>query len=281
MQVFDTPGSVSLQIRLPSGRVVVTTADEPRTSVDVISSGRRGSDAVDSIEITSKERHDGHLISIEHRDQIRWGPIQISWSSDVEVRVTCPPGSNLEFAGGSADLRVTGELGDVSAKTASGEMTLGDVARRLEAKTASGDLTVGTIAEGGQIVTVSGDVHIRGFDRDLTARSVSGDIRIERVRAPLQVGTTSGNMILDSVEGGEVRAQTVSGDARIGVARGTRVWIDATSISGSLNSELGIEDAPAGEESADSPVVPLQLKSVSGDVRIVRAVAVASAESAA
>jgi DUF4097 and DUF4098 domain-containing protein YvlB len=160
-------------------------------------------------------------------------------------------------------------------------MSLGDVARRLEAKTASGDLTVGTIAEGGQIVTVSGDVHIRGFDRDLTARSVSGDVRIERVRAPLQLGTTSGNMLLDSVEGGEVRAQTVSGDARVGVARGTRVWIDATSISGSLNSELGIEDAPAGEESSDSPVVPLQLKSVSGDVRIVRAVAVASAESAA
>jgi DUF4097 and DUF4098 domain-containing protein YvlB len=280
MQVFETPGSVSLQIRLPSGRVVVTTADEPRTSVDVISTGRRGSDAADSIEITAKERHGGHLVSIEHKDQIRWGPIQISWSSDVEVRVTCPPGSNLDFSGGSADLRVTGDLGEVSAKTASGDLSLNDVVRRLEAKTASGDVTVGTIAEGGQLVTVSGDVHIRAFDRELSARSVSGDVRVERVRAPLHVGTTSGDIGLDSVEGGEVRVQSVSGDARVGVARGTRVWIDATSVSGSLNSELGIEDAPAGEESADSPVVPLQLKSVSGDVRIVRAAPVAAAESA-
>jgi hypothetical protein len=178
MQVFETPGSVSLQIRLPSGRVVVTTADEPRTSVDIVSTGRRDSGAADSIEVTAKERHDGHVITIEHRDQIRWGPIQITWGGGVEVRVTCPPGSNLVFSGGSADLRVTGDLGEVSAKTASGDLSLGDVSRRLEAKTASGDLTVGTIAEGGHVGTVSGDMHIRAFDRELTARTVSGDVRI-------------------------------------------------------------------------------------------------------
>src|SRR5919106_724811 len=276
MQVFETPGSVSLQIRLPSGRVVVTTADEPRTSVDVISTGRRGSDAVDAIEVRADERHGDHVITIEHRDRIRWGPIQISWGGDVEVRVSCPPGSKLEFSGASADLRVDGELGEVTAKSTSGDLILGDVTRVLVAKTASGDIAAGTITEGGQVGTVSGNLHVRAFDRELAARSVSGDVRIERVRAPLQLGTTSGDIILDSVEGGEVRVQTVSGDARVGVARGTRVWIDATSVSGSLNSELGIEDAPAGEESADSPVVPLQLKSVSGDVRIVRATPVAA-----
>ena len=47
MHVFETPGSVSLQVKLPSGRVLVTTADEPRTSVDVVAVGRRGQDAVD------------------------------------------------------------------------------------------------------------------------------------------------------------------------------------------------------------------------------------------
>src|ERR671919_1792604 len=116
MQVFETPGSVSLQIRLPSGRVVVTTADEPRTSVDVISTGRRGSDAVDAIEVRADERHGDHVITIEHRDRIRWGPIQISWGGDVEVRVSCPPGSNLDFGSGSAEIRVYGDLGDGSAK---------------------------------------------------------------------------------------------------------------------------------------------------------------------
>jgi hypothetical protein len=68
--------------------------------------------------------------------------------------------------------------------------------------------------------------------------------------------------------------QTVSGDARIGVARGTRVWIDAVSVSGDLDSELGLEDnMPAGDDVAEvtGEVVPLHVKTVSGDVKIVRA----------
>ena len=42
MHVFETPGSVSLQVKLPSGRVVVTTADQPQTTVEVVALGRRG-----------------------------------------------------------------------------------------------------------------------------------------------------------------------------------------------------------------------------------------------
>jgi len=76
------------------------------------------------------------------------------------------------------------------------------------------------------------------------------------------------------VEAGEVRIQTVSGDVRVGVGRGTRVWIDAGTISGDLGSELGLDDAEpdAGEPGGDGgPVVPLHLKTVRGDVSIVRA----------
>jgi Putative adhesin len=272
MQVFETPGSVSLQIRLPSGRVVVTTVDEPRTSVDVISTGRRGSDAIDAIEISAEPYRDGHLVTIEHKERIRFGPIQISWGGDVEIRVTCPPGSNLDFSSGAADLRVDGDLGEVSVKTASGDVVLGQVAKKLQVKTASGDVTARTASHGGQVVTVSGDLRLDGFERDLAARSVSGDVRIGRIRGPLQLSTTSGDIVLDSVESGEVRAQTVSGDARIGVSRGTRVFIDAASLSGDLSSELGLEDdEPVGESESAEPVVPLQVKTVSGDVQIVRA----------
>jgi Putative adhesin len=270
MQVFETPGSVSLQIRLPSGRVVVTTVDEPRTSVDVIPTGRRGADAIESIEVSAEPYRDGHLVTIEHKDRIRWGPIQISWGGDVEVRINCPPGSNLDFGSGSADIRVDGDLGEVSIKTASGDVSLGDVADKLQVKTASGDVYAGTIARGGQIVTVSGDVRVERFERDLAMRSVSGDVRVGHVCGPLQLSTTSGDFALDSVESGEVRGQTVSGDARIGVRRGIRVFIDAASVSGNLTSELGLEDdAPPSEQEGD--VVPLQVKTVSGDVQIVRA----------
>ena len=270
MPTFDTPGSVSLQIKLPSGRVVVTTADEPRTTVEVIPLGRRGQDAIDEIEITMEERAGRHVVRIEQRDRFRWGPIQITWGGDFECRVTCPPGTDLDLAGASTDVRGEGELGDVSARTASGDIRLQTVSGALQVKTASGDVLVGDVGGQGSVATVSGDVGVERLDAPLTTRSVSGDISVGTISAELGVSTTSGDVDLKAVHAGEVRVQTVSGDVRVGIARGTRVWVDAASVSGDLESELGLE----GQEAADEPegaVVPLHVKTVSGDVAVVRA----------
>jgi DUF4097 and DUF4098 domain-containing protein YvlB len=286
MPVFDTPGSVSLHIRLPGGRVAVTTADEPRTSVELIPSGRRGSDAVENVRVTAEERAGGHVIKIEEKDRFRWGPLRITWGPEVLVKVTCPPGSNLDLDGGSTDLRVEGDLGEVTVRTASGDVKLGVVRKKLQVKTASGDVSVGSIVEDGNVVTVSGDIGVDRLDGSLNARAVSGDVRIATIRGPLTLVTTSGDARLESIESGELRFQSVSGDARIGVARGTRVWIDATSVSGDLRSELGLADDVPGEDRPESggdespnesQIVPLQIKTVSGDVSIVRAAAVFSA----
>lgn len=156
MPVFETPGSVSLQIRLPSGRVVVTTADEPRCGVELISTGRRGPDAVEDIVVRADERRGGHVI--EQKDRIRWGPIQITWGGDIEARITCPPGADLDLSGGSTDLWVEGDLGEVSVRTASGDVKLESVRRRLQVKTASGDVSLATVEAGGALTTVSGDL---------------------------------------------------------------------------------------------------------------------------
>jgi hypothetical protein len=70
--------------------------------------------------------------------------------------------------------------------------------------------------------------------------------------------------------------QTVSGDVRLGITRGTRTWIDAASVSGRLESELGLEDQEPTPDEDASPVVPLHVKTVSGDVSVVRAAAALS-----
>jgi len=275
MPVFETPGSVSLHVRLPNGRVRVTTADEPRTSVELVSLGRRGADALEEVDVRVEERPGGHVVTIEQTARFRWGPIQITWDDAVEARITCPRGADLELSAASADLQVEGELGEVSARTASGDVSLGDVGRKLQVKTASGDVTVGRIDADASLVTVSGELEVAHVNSSLTARAVSGDVHLGVVAGALSLSTTSGDVRLDRVEAGEVRVQTVSGDARIGVGRGVRVWIDAASVSGDLQSELGLaDDVPAESEAADAEadsVVPLHVKTVSGDVKIVRA----------
>jgi hypothetical protein len=277
MHVFETPGSVSLQIKLPSGRVLVATADEPSTTVEVVAVGRRGQDAIDEIEVTMEERLGRYVVKVEQKDRFRWGPIQITWGGDFECRITCPPGSDLELSGGSTDVRAEGELGDVSIRTASGDTKLESVLRELQVKTASGDIDVATVATQASLVTVSGDVMLGRSEASVTARSVSGDILIGSSAGILGISTTSGDVDVKAVSGGDVRVQTVSGDVRLGIARGTRTWIDAVSVSGRLESELGLDEQEPDSEAGSDPVVPLNVKTVSGDVSVVRAAAAFSA----
>jgi hypothetical protein len=271
MHVFETPGSVSLQIKLPSGRVVIATVDEPRASVELMPIDRRGSDAVDHVSVSADEHQGRHIIRIEQKDRISWGPIQVARGGDVEARITCPRGADLELSGGSTDLHVEGALGEVSVRTASGDARLETVQGKLQVKTASGDISVAGLESESSLMTVSGDLTVGRAEGPLVARAVSGDVRIGSLRGSLTLSTTSGDVDVRSVEAGEVRVETVSGDVRVGVSRGTRVWIDAASVSGDLGSELGLDDRdPDGDEHGVAPVVPLHVKTVSGDVSIVR-----------
>jgi hypothetical protein len=272
---YDTPGIVSLEIKLQGGRVVVTTADEPKTTVEVVPLGRRGHDAIEDIEITMDERSGRHVLRVEQKNNIKWGPIQISWGGDFECRITCPPGSALDLSGASTDVRVEGDLGEVAARTASGDIRLGNVGGPLRVKTASGDVFVGAVTGEATVATVSGDVSVERISTALDARAVSGDVKIGTVAGELVVATTSGDVEVKAVESGDVRVQTVSGDVRVGIARGTRMWIDAASVSGALESELGLQDEGAAEETR-SEVVPLRVKTVSGDVAVVAAAAVSA-----
>ena len=134
-------------------------------------------------------------------------------------------------------------------RTASGDIQLDSTLGELQVKTASGDISVGAVGADASLVTVSGDVGVDRLDASLTARSVSGDVTIGAVVGELGLSTTSGDVDLKSVLNGDVRVQTVSGDVRIGIARGTRVWIDAASVSGDLRSELGARGSAARKRS--------------------------------
>ena len=65
--------------------------------------------------------------------------------------------------------------------------------------------------------------------------------------------------------------RSVSGDVEIGVARGTRVYLDVSSTSGETVSELDM----SGVSEAGGTDMELQVDTVSGDIRITRARATA------
>ena len=75
-------------------------------------------------------------------------------------------------------------------------------------------------------------------------------------------------MRIGSATQGQVALQSVSGDLTVGLRSGSKLWVNARSTSGKTTSELEVRDEPPTN---GGPLVELQAKSVSGDIRIHRA----------
>ena len=108
------------------------------------------------------------------------GPAWISFgrTPQVGVRIRCPEGSDVNLATASADLMARGRLGEVEAKSASGDLHVDDVAG-LRFHTASGDVRANLVDGEARVQTVSGDVRLGTVRRALAATLVSGDLTLE------------------------------------------------------------------------------------------------------
>ena len=90
----------------------------------------------------------------------------------------------------------------------------------------------------------------------------------------LGVKTASGDLVVGAIAEGGLDLKSASGDMRIGIAAGSRLHVDARSLSGETSSDievLGVETAVEG------PLVELKATSMSGDIRLDARVIPASA----
>jgi DUF4097 and DUF4098 domain-containing protein YvlB len=186
-----------------------------------------------------------------------------SGGASAELEVELPRRTTLIVETVSAEIKGEGLAGDQRYQTTSGDITLRDV--------------------GGSIVieAVSGDLDIRATrESQVTARTVSGDVELRAgtLRA-LEVSTTSGDVaIAGRLDGtGPFAIETVSGDARLAPAGNVRV--EMATMSGDLHSELEghIEGARGRRTLSIGATGPLvTFRSMSGDLNVVRPVAVAA-----
>jgi DUF4097 and DUF4098 domain-containing protein YvlB len=161
-----------------------------------------------------------------------------------------PHGGSLETGTAAADIRGTGRFGEVDVKTAAGDVTFDEIERDASVNSVSGDVRLARV--GGRTIV----------------KAVSGDVRIGEAGGDVEVNSVSGDIAVDALAPGKSTLKTVSGAIRTGIPRGLAVWIDAKSVSGKTISELDVGDE---RPAADQPLVELRAKSVSGDIRVIRA----------
>jgi len=259
-ETFHTPGPLLLNLGVPAGRIDLETVDGEETVVEL--------DAADEVEeearIELRPRRDGHevIVEIERRGGF------LRRQGEVRLRVTAPPGAEVEVSTASADVEGRGVFGRVEVESASGDVAFDQVESDAEIQSASGDVRVARVQGSVAVNTASGDIELEYVDGPGKIRSASGDVAVGEAGSSLKVQTASGDQEIRTVSEGEVTLQSASGDISIGIKQGSKLWIDARSMSGETSSELEVGDAPPNGE---GPFVEVRATAMSGDIRVRRA----------
>lgn len=262
MASWEFPGAdpIDLDISLPSGSIAITAEPIEVTTVSLLpsQSGRGAEEAVAQVRV---EFHAGRLeiFGPKHSGLRRSG-------SGVDLTVKVPAGSRCAARTGSSDIACLGVLASLAARTGSGDITAAVVSGPVQVSTASGDVWLEEA--GGEVTanTASGEVRLLRAGGDVAVTTASGDVQIGSAKASASVRTVSGEVRIGSVASGRADLSTVSGDITIGVAPGAGVYLDLTSLTGSVSSEL----EPSEESGAAD--LDVKCKAISGDVRVIRAV---------
>ena len=258
-RTFETPTPPRLQLRVPAGRVAVE-AVAGATTTEIRLEGP--DEALESAVVEQR----GDVVFVEVRD--RKGLLALR-SHEVELEVRCPEGARLDARTKAADVTATGLLASLDGATASGDLIAQRVEGAVSLKSASGDLRVEEAGGDVSVNTASGDVEVGRAGGAFRGNLVSGDLRLREAVGQVSANTVSGDVRVDSVREGRVQLQSVSGDVEVGIRRGSRVHVDASTLSGDTRSDLDLGGEPtAGDE---GPLVELRVKTVSGDVSVVRA----------
>jgi hypothetical protein len=268
MATWEFPGSEPIEIFIEIAAGSVAVSGEPTAASGVtVRSGKHGPDdplPPEELQVSFS----GGRLEIAQPKSSSW----LRGRASLDLTVTAPAGSSCTVRTASADVSCVGDLAVLEGRTASGDVTAASVRGAATVNTASGDVWLEQAGGAVTVRTASGDVRLSRAGADVAVVTASGDARIGTVGGSVSVQTASGDIEIGSVRAGEVNAKAVTGDMSIGIARGAEVYLDLSSLTGDISSQL--EEAAGGEGVA----LRVMCRSVSGDITISRAAATADAQ---
>jgi hypothetical protein len=278
-ETYQTPGRLLLNLAIPAGQIEIDTAPGDTTDIELEALTESARELLQDARIELRDVAGAHEILVDVPTARSSFFISFGRGPEFRLRISCPPGPELDVKTKSADVRGRGVFGSSEIKTASGDVNIGEIHGEARIKTASGDVSLDEVHGRTHVQTASGDLALQRARGDVNGQLVSGDVWIRDALASVALNTVSGDMRLDAVVEGSIDLTAISGDILVGVRRGSRVYVDCNTISGSTNSELELSDAPA-QAAAEGPMVELRAKTVSGDIGVTRAAAPAPLPSA-
>jgi DUF4097 and DUF4098 domain-containing protein YvlB len=239
---------------------------------DIVLTRSSGSEATIDIVKTARARSDEDAKAMLQLVQVDI----VEWPNRVEIRTRYPGGeemrrSNRRNVHVSVAINVSAPAGTrVRAQSISGSVSAKDIRGEMTLESVSGAIRV---ANGGRVAaakSISGDVEVIDTDSEgvIEASTASGSVTLRRVKArALDLGSISGHVVVEDAAASMVEAQTVSGGVRLSgtIAKGGRYElsshsgsvevaisggagfeVEATSFSGSVQSDLPVKAQDSG-----------------------------------
>jgi DUF4097 and DUF4098 domain-containing protein YvlB len=260
---FPCPEPASIGISSwAAGSVAVAGEQTDTVSVEVVASDPRA-DVDDLLQLVKVSFENGTLTVRGPRAEGLWRR-----RTGLDLTIKAPAGSACQARTASADVSVVGRLGALNVHTASGDVTATAECGPVTLRTASGDIFVERAGADAQISTASGDVQIGRVSGEVSINAVSGDLSIGTAAGQLGAHTISGDIAVRDLTGGQADLGTTSGDVQVMVTPGVGVYLDLSSMSGHVRSELDEEHGGGADATLE-----IKCRSISGDIRVAKALA--------
>ncbi len=265
MTMWDFSSTDPIDISIDSwtsGSVVLAGEPTDTVVVEVVPSPRSGdADLLDQVRV---EFEDGQL----YIHGPRYGSYRRR--SGLDLTIKAPVGSSCAAKTASADVSCVGEVSSLTINTASGDLTASTVTGDVTARSASGDVLLEHV--GGDLTahTASGDIRASQVDGAVRVNSASGDVALGYCARSVNARTASGDVQIGTVASGEVELGSTSGDVEVAVVPGIGVYLDLSSLTGTVRSDLD-EVASAEAAEAGGPSVEIRARTMSGDIHVTRA----------
>ena len=263
---FPNSEPIDLHVGIAAGSVAVTAA--PTDVVRVRAHQGRASDAA-QVSADSDRLADDLTVDYANGRLDISEPVQRGHrrhNKALHLVISVPDGSRCSVITASADVTCQGEYGAADIRTASGRVDVHLVRGPAEITTMSGGVQIDQAAEP-TVQSASGRILVRHATGDLMARTASGNISIGKADASVTARTASGEVLINSVARGHADLNSVSGDIRVRVAKGTGVFLDLASVTGRVTSDLD----PADQDGLED--LQLHSRTVSGAIHVTRAAA--------
>ncbi|MFD5180796.1 hypothetical protein ACFWM1_33650 [Nocardia sp. NPDC058379] len=146
MPTFQTPDPITVTVDVPCGDVVVTAADRADTVVEI-----RPTDPSSKSDIRAAEQMTAEFVAgalTVRSPKSKWYSGAFSGKSSVQVRIQVPAGSELKASTALGRLVGAGDLGECDLEVAAGDITVERPRGSVTAKTAKGDIRIGEAARG-------------------------------------------------------------------------------------------------------------------------------------